>query len=149
MRADAVEQRAMALAAFLHVHLERDLDGVGHLLHVVGVDDECLLHLRGCAGEARQHKDAGVLGRPGDAGPRNGHVSLSRRRAGAGIRGRSLRLLGGRVLRRRWRGSPTRGLALRRGLRPLHVLDRREELVQILEQIVGRVVLAAALVACH
>ena len=66
MGADPGKQRAVALLALLQAHLERDLDGIGHLLDVVGIDDQRLLHLLGRARKARKNEDArivGVLGR--------------------------------------------------------------------------------------
>ncbi len=51
----------MALLAFGQGHAQGGLDGLGHALGVVGVDQQRLLELLGRAGEARQHQHAGVL----------------------------------------------------------------------------------------
>ena len=57
----AGKQRLVALLALGKSHLERNLDGVGHLLDVVGIDDERLLHLLGGAGKARKDENAGIV----------------------------------------------------------------------------------------
>ena len=61
MPAHAFEQRLVALLSLGEPHLERHLDIVGHLLDIVGIDDQRFLHLLGRAGKARQNEHAGIV----------------------------------------------------------------------------------------
>src|SRR3546814_15826829 len=56
-----LHQLAVAFPSLLDTHVSRGLQPLGHAFGVVGIDDQCSLHLFAAAGETRQHQHARVI----------------------------------------------------------------------------------------
>ena len=61
MLSNPLQQRAVARNALVERHRQGPFKVLRHLINVIGIDDQRLLHFVRGAGEARQHQHTGVF----------------------------------------------------------------------------------------